>query len=89
LFTVIPISRCPEFSDVGKGVITQVLVVGDKEVLHIECEPGHDLMGPPKILCVDGHWEHVQKPQCSKRKSISSGQIACRKKDVLYKFTVY
>jgi hypothetical protein len=84
LFTEIPTNRCPEFGDIGKSVITQVLVVGDKEVLHVECEPGHDLIGPPTILCVDGYWEHVQKPQCSKRKSISSGQITYRKRKICH-----
>ncbi|XP_069677754.1 sushi domain-containing protein 4-like [Periplaneta americana] len=64
---VIPIGGCPEFGDIGKGATTQVIVVGDKQALHIECLPGYDLIGPPKILCVDGEWEHIQKPQCSKR----------------------
>lgn len=64
--------------DVGKGVITQMLVVGDKQVLHVGCQPGYDLIGPPKILCVDGHWDHLEKLQCSKRKSISRGQIVCK-----------
>jgi hypothetical protein len=64
--------------DVGKGVITQMLVVGDEQVLHVGCQPGYDLIGPPKILCVDGHWDHLQKLQCLKRKSISRGQIVCK-----------
>jgi hypothetical protein len=75
LFSVIPTSGCPEFVDIGKGVVIQVLLVGDKQVLRIECQPGHDLIGPPKILCVDGQWEHIQKPQCSKRKSIAIDRI--------------
>jgi len=69
--------------DVGKGVITQMLV-GDKQVLHVGCQPGYDLIGPPKILCVDGHWDHPQKLQCSKRKSISRGQIVCKTIQKLY-----
>lgn len=77
-FSAIPICGCAEVVDVGKGVITQILVVGDKQVLHVGCQPGYDLNGPPKILCVDGHWDHLQKLQCSKRKSFSRGQIVCK-----------
>ncbi|KAJ9598175.1 hypothetical protein L9F63_011137, partial [Diploptera punctata] len=58
---------CPEFGDVGKGAVAKVINVADKQVLHVECQPGYELIGPPKILCVDGQWEHNQKPQCSKR----------------------
>jgi hypothetical protein len=75
---VIPNSGCAEVVDAGKGVITQMLVVGDKQVLQVECQPDYDLIGPPKILCVDGHWDHLQKVQCSKRKSISREQIGCK-----------
>ncbi|GFG37799.1 hypothetical protein Cfor_11617, partial [Coptotermes formosanus] len=64
---VISINGCTEVVDVGKGVITQIIVVGDKQVLHVGCQPGYDLIGPPKILCVDGHWDHLQKLQCAKR----------------------
>ena len=63
---------CPEFGDVGKGALAQILVAGDKQVLHVECQSGYDLIGPPKILCINGQWEHDQKPQCSKRKYILS-----------------
>lgn len=63
--------------DVGKGVITQMLV-GDQQVLHVGCQPGYDLIGPPEILCVNGSWDHLQKSQCSKRKSISRGKIVCK-----------
>lgn len=83
-FSVIPISECAEVVDVGKGVITQILVAGDKQALHVGCQPGYDLIGPPKILCVDGHWDHIQKLQCSKRKSISSGQIVCKTRQKIY-----
>lgn len=70
MFSVIPTGGCPQFGEIGKGVIIRELGVGDKQVLRIECQPGHDLIGPPKILCVDGQWKHIQKPQCSKRKSM-------------------
>lgn len=71
LFTEISLfsSSCPDFGAIDNAE-TKLMNVGntDTEALHIECGPGYDLTGRPKVLCTNGEWESIPRPKCSKRK---------------------
>lgn len=32
--------------------------------VHVECDPGYDLVGSPKIMCIEGEWEQHSRPKC-------------------------
>lgn len=32
--------------------------------VHVECDPGYDLIGSPKIMCIEGEWEQHSRPKC-------------------------
>lgn len=56
------IDFCSDFFEVenGKVNIPKTLPL----TAYIECNPGFELIGQPKILCIDSHWEHNILPKC-------------------------
>ncbi|XP_065158267.1 sushi domain-containing protein 4-like [Atheta coriaria] len=61
---------CATFDDIEHGVIS--LEQADdysnlQQVLHVRCNPGYDLFGPPKILCINDSWKIDQYPKCIAR----------------------
>lgn len=59
---------CPSYKEVEHAAILLLeQIAGDDEsqqTLHIQCNPGYELVGPPKILCIHGQWEQTKRPQC-------------------------
>nr|CAD7434554.1 unnamed protein product [Timema monikensis] len=68
---------CPEFGGIENGKITKI-VSSNIQALHIECEQGFDLIGRPKVLCNDGQWEQIPRPQCAKPKEALSARSSTR-----------
>lgn len=56
---------CSDFSEIKNGQVTtfQSTPISVK----IECNPGYDLVGPPKILCIGNPWDAKNYPKCVAR----------------------
>ncbi|XP_025836857.1 sushi, von Willebrand factor type A, EGF and pentraxin domain-containing protein 1 [Agrilus planipennis] len=67
--------ECPDYriqhGDIDHGSF-KIVDSGDnidlsQQTIHITCDPGFDLIGPPKVWCVDGQWEQHVRPHCVAR----------------------
>lgn len=58
--------KCPEFDQIvhGKAYFKDDEPIINAKALHIECDPGYDLVTPSKIYCIDGQWEDHKRPLC-------------------------
>lgn len=61
--------NCPPFPNVenGKVLKRESELLNFRITAHIACLVGFDLVGPPKVLCVDGKWKFSVHPQCIAR----------------------
>lgn len=70
-FTDITSSFCTPYEQIEHGKITLLEnIVSDdisQQTIHIQCTLGFDLVGPPKISCIDGQWEQTVRPHCVAR----------------------
>ncbi|XP_063237481.1 sushi, von Willebrand factor type A, EGF and pentraxin domain-containing protein 1-like isoform X2 [Bacillus rossius redtenbacheri] len=57
---------CPDFGSIENGK-TSKIENSNIQSLHIDCLPGFYLIGRPKVLCNDGQWEQIPRPQCAKQ----------------------
>ncbi|XP_067011464.1 membrane cofactor protein [Anabrus simplex] len=56
---------CPDYGEIEHGMT--LMENNGIPALRIQCDPDYDLIGRPKILCNDGQWENIPRPQCAKR----------------------
>lgn len=72
---------CSNFPQVDNGtVVIRSDELSDYSVTaHITCKIGFDLIGPPKVLCIDGKWRdtihHQCIARCKKPPFISNGEV--------------
>jgi hypothetical protein len=58
--------KCPDFGQIENGIVRMNVEANDQTVT-IECNEGYDIEGTQKVQCIEGKWELLQRPQCSKR----------------------
>ena len=57
---------CPFFGAIENGYV-RIIDDAANKVAVIKCNEGYDLDGAPNVYCIDGKWEELPRPQCSKR----------------------
>lgn len=67
--------RCPEYGNIENAKVRPLTVANYHQAIHIECNPGYHLIGKHKLLCSNGQWDVVPRPQCVESVCISPPDI--------------
>lgn len=57
---------CSNYGEIENGVV-KIIQNGFNQFALINCNEGYDLDGTSNIYCVNGKWEQLPRPECSKR----------------------
>lgn len=57
------ITACPDYGIIENANVA-IFNIANTQAIRIECNSGYHLIGKHKILCVDGRWDDVPRPEC-------------------------
>lgn len=57
---------CPNFGEIENGDV-KIIQKGLNQFALLECHEGYDVDGTAYVYCINGKWEHLPRPECTKR----------------------